>query len=97
MRVSRRFVDVEIDRHHKLETRECAIQHTTVRRRQHWISRECDERLNLSRTLGQNLFGKRSHGQLTPEFRQLSYTTVPARKTPAWGDRLRRREWIKRR
>jgi len=93
--VPRRFIDIEINCRHELETAKRAVQLAAVRSREDGIAGNSHQGFNLTRACGQNFFRERGDRKFAGEFRQASHPAAPAAETASRGHRLRRRHGIK--
>src|SRR5262245_55768643 len=90
MRMPGSFVDVKIDRSHKLQTFERAIQPASIRRGEYRIACRSYDGFNLTGSFSQDLLSQSGNGKLACKFGQLSHTAVPSAKTASRRKRFRR-------
>ncbi len=83
MRVPGGLVPVEIDRDHQLEPGQRTFEPRAVRRREHRIAGEGDERADAAFALRLHLFGKGGHRQLAAELGQAANAALPRAEVAA--------------
>ena len=87
--MTRGFVDVQVDADHEFQAFQRLLQLTPVGRRQHRITRNGDQRLDLPFAVGQHFLGQRRNRQLAAVLRQPGDATLPPIEVPPDVDATR--------